>query len=79
MTAAETQVLMSLDHDLHGVAHDAPTLTWEQFNAVAIALREKGLLGAQTETVHNDWTGRDRTVVNAVWLTTEGRRVVRGL
>jgi hypothetical protein len=79
MTTDEKQVLRSLDHNLNGLPDDGPPLTLEQFNAVAIALREKGLLGAQVETVHNDWSGQDRTIVNAVWLTTEGRRVVRGL
>jgi hypothetical protein len=79
MSTDEKQVLRSLDHNLHGLPDDGPPLTLEQFNAVAIALLEKGLLGAQVETVHNDWTGRERTLVNAVWLTSEGRRVVGGL
>jgi hypothetical protein len=79
MTSLEAQVLKSLDHNLHGRDIEGPTLTLAQYNAVAVALREKGLLGTQEETVINDWTGTTRTIVNAVWLTAAGREAVEAL
>ena len=79
MTGVEAQLLKSLDHNLHGRDAEGPSLTLAQYNAVAIALREKGLLGTQEETVTNDWTGTTRTIVNAVWLTAAGREAVGAL
>ena len=79
MTTLEAQVLKSLDHNLHGRPTDGPSLNLAQYNAVALALRERGLLGTQEETLVNDRTGTRRTVVNAVWLTAQGRQVVEGL
>lgn len=79
MTTLEAQVLKSLDHNLHGRPTDAPPLTLAQYNAIALALRERGLLGTQEDTLVNDWTDTRRTVVNAVWLTAQGRQAVEGL
>ena len=79
MTNPEAQLLKSLNHNLHGRDVEGPSLTLAQYNAVAIALREKGLLGTQEETVINDWTGTARTVVNAVWLTAAGREAANRL
>ena len=66
MTTVEAEGLKSLDHNLHGRLTDGPPLTLAQYNAFAIALRERGLLGTQEETLVNDWTGTRRTIVNAV-------------
>ena len=79
MTGPEIAVLKSLSHQLLGEPDDAPPLTLPQYEAVVVALRERGLLGTQEQTVLNDWTGRPRTFVNAVWLTPEGRQAVREL
>ncbi len=79
MDPLEARLLKSLDHNLSGVPVEGPPLTLAQYTAVAVALRARGLLGTQEETLHNDWTGSTRTVVNAVWLTAEGRQRVRTL
>jgi hypothetical protein len=76
MTPLEVQVLKSLDCQQHGRPARQPALSPAQFDAVALCLHEKGLLGVQTQTLANDWMGTTRTVVNAVWLTSAGRRVV---
>ena len=79
MTAAEIAVLKSLSHQLLGEPNVAPPLTLPQYEAVVVALRERGLLGTQEHTVQNDWTGRPRKFINAVWLTHQGRQAVQEL
>jgi hypothetical protein len=79
MTAAEIAVLKSLSHQLLGEPDKAPPLTLPQYEAVVVALRERGLLGTQEQTVQNDWTGRPRSFINAVWLTQQGRQAVQEL